>query len=83
MITELYNEPIQPIASLLCIFQIVIINSHNFHNPLFVGLTNNRKILVDDGRFKITDVNWYLTKLLPVFNQGDTLVEYFTYEEHI
>ncbi|MFH0897954.1 MAG: hypothetical protein V1855_00045 [bacterium] len=43
----------------------------------------DRKMLVDDVRLKITDVNWYLTKLLPAFNQGDTIVEYFTYEEHI
>lgn len=43
---------------------------------------SNRKILADYGNFKITDVNWYLERLLPIFNQGDTIVEYFTYSEY-
>jgi hypothetical protein len=50
---------------------------------LSVSLDINRKLLVDSKEFKITDVNWYLERLLPIFNQGETLVEYFTYEEHI
>ena len=29
----------------------------------------------------VTDVNWYLTKLLPAFNRGNTRVEYFSYDE--
>lgn len=47
------------------------------------SLTINRKILTNSDNFKITDVNWYLERLLPIFNQGDTRVEYFTYEENI
>lgn len=53
------------------------------HITMSLCLTNNRKTLTDEGFPKITDINWYLTKLLPIFNQGDTLVEYFTFEEHI
>lgn len=53
------------------------------HTSMSFLLTSERKLLIADNNSKITDVNWYLTKLLPIFNQGDTLVEYFTYEEHI
>ncbi len=45
------------------------------HTSMSFCLTRNRKTLSND--------NWYLTRLLPIFNQGNTLVEYFTYEEHI
>lgn len=51
--------------------------------PVSFNLTNNRKILTSDDQSKTTDVNWYLTKLLPVFNQGDSIVEYYTFEEHV
>ena len=53
------------------------------HTSLSLCLDGNRKILLDNGNLKITDVNWYLTKLLPIFNQNGMRVEYFTYEEHI
>lgn len=43
-----------------------------------VCLTNNRKSL--EG---ITDVNWYLAKLLPAFSQNNLIVESFSYEEHL
>lgn len=67
---------------------ILLQNSENmskssmYDNILF-SLDANRKILNDDKFLKIIDVNWYLTKLLPIFNDGDTLVEHFTYDEHI
>ena len=48
-----------------------------------LNVNATRKILLEYGRDKITDVNWYLTKLLPAFNQGDTRVEYFSYDENI
>ena len=60
-----------------------IASQKKIHTPMSFICDGNRKILSDFGHFKITDVNWYLTKLLPTFNQGDTRVEYFTYEEHI
>jgi len=52
------------------------------HVSMSFCLTRNRKLLSDYDCLKITDVNWYLTKLLPIFNQGNTLVEYFSYEEY-
>jgi len=60
-----------------------IASQKKIHTPMSFICDGNRKILSDDYHCKITDVNWYLTKLLPAFNQGDTIVEYFTYEEHI
>jgi hypothetical protein len=54
----------------------------NIHTPIAFDLDANRKMLADYGNFKITDVNWYLERLIPIFNQGDTLVENYTYEEH-
>ncbi len=55
---------------------------NKIHTSLSFLLTMNRQILADYGHFKITDVNWYLTKLLPAFNHDDSNVEYYTYEEH-
>ncbi len=53
----------------------------NIHTSMSFCLTRDRKIL--DSHLKMTDVNWYLTKLLPTFDQKNVCVEYFTYEEHI
>ena len=53
------------------------------HTSMSFCLDGSRQVLSCEGYQKITDVNWYLTKLLPIFNQGDTLVEYYTYEEHV
>lgn len=57
--------------------------SKKIHTSTTLSLSMNRKLLIDDGQLKITDVNWYIVNLLKIFNQGDTLVEYYTYEEHI
>ena len=51
--------------------------------PISFDLDANRKILAEYDDFKITDVNWYLERLIPAFNQGDTLVECYKYDEHI
>ena len=53
------------------------------HTSMSLCLDGDRKLLIDDGQLKITDVNWYVVNLLKIFNQDDTLVEYYTYEEHI
>lgn len=49
-----------------------------------ISLSINRKLL-NDGiiNTKSTDVTWYLQRLLPVFNQGDLMVESFSYYEHV
>lgn len=49
---------------------------------LSVNLSINRKLIESDSSMKITDINWYLVKLLPIFNHKDIQVESFTYEEH-
>ncbi len=46
-------------------------------------INNNRQILSNKHHLKNTDINWYLTKLLPALNQDEMVVEYFTYSEHI
>lgn len=47
-----------------------------------INLSINRKLFnADIVNTKIMDVNWYLTRLLPVFNQEDIKVESFSYQE--
>lgn len=41
----------------------------------------NRQLLIDNNDYKITDVNWYLTKLLPALNQSDFVVRAIQYDE--
>ncbi|GBG56948.1 hypothetical protein SPFL3102_02313 [Sporomusaceae bacterium FL31] len=43
-------------------------------------LTINRRTISGSN---VTDVNWYLVKLLPAFSQSDSTVESFSYEEHV
>lgn len=40
----------------------------------------NRRILNVESYNKITDINWYMTKLVPVFGP---LLESISYEEHV
>lgn len=49
---------------------------------LSVSLSINRK-LIEDVESGITDLNWYLVKLLPVFSGDGLQVESFSYEEHL
>lgn len=53
----------------------------NIHTPMSFSLSSDRKILVDHGSFNITDVNWYLTRLLPALHEDDMYVASYTYEE--
>jgi len=49
-----------------------------------VNLSINRKCIdrsEDIGA--ITDVNWYLIRLLPAFQRNGLLVQSFSYEEHV
>lgn len=48
-----------------------------------LNLSINRKVFGDINSTKITDVNWYSTKLLPALYQNDILVETFTFQECI
>lgn len=55
----------------------------NICTPVAFDLDANRKILTEYDDFKITDVNWYLERFIPIFNQGNTFVEYYKYDEQI
>lgn len=52
------------------------------NNELSINLSVNRKTIVNDSMFEITDINWYLFKLLSTFKE-DVFVEFFSYEEVI
>lgn len=49
---------------------------------IFVNLSMNLKLIESGMKIQITDLNWYLIKLLPAFSQDDLQVESFLYEEH-
>jgi len=49
---------------------------------LSISLSINRKI-IEDVEGEITDLNWYLVKLLPVFKCDGWQVKSFSYEEHL
>lgn len=53
------------------------------HTSMSFCIDGSRKSLFDEGYPNITDVNWYLKRLLPIFSQDDTLIEYYTYNQHI
>ncbi len=46
-----------------------------------INLTINRKTIESNG-IEITDINWYLQKILPCFAK-DYIIELYTYEEHV
>ncbi|MBP2633658.1 MAG: hypothetical protein H6Q70_4286 [Firmicutes bacterium] len=54
------------------------------NQKISINLSINRRFIGDDiTNLKITDVNWYLSKLLPAFRCEDILLEYFCYQEHV
>lgn len=48
-----------------------------------ISLSINRKVVDGNAGGEVTDVSWYLTKLLPAFSQGDLITESFLYKEHV
>lgn len=54
----------------------------NIHTPIGFSLDKNKKKLIRNDSLEMTDVNWYLEKILPTFNGDNTFVEHFTYNEH-
>ena len=52
------------------------------NGTLSISLSINRK-LIEDIKSGITDLNWYLVKLIPVFSRDGWQVESFGYEEHL
>ncbi|NLW48571.1 MAG: hypothetical protein GXY86_14740 [Firmicutes bacterium] len=47
-----------------------------------ISLTLNRKLIDTDKSDRITDVNWYLKRILPIFPVNNLDIESFCYEEH-
>ena len=50
-------------------------------NEISISLTINRKIVCGENSFKMTDGNWYLLRLLPLFHENNIKVCSFTFEE--
>lgn len=50
---------------------------------IHISLNINRKLIEDTAAIKVTDLNWYTTKLLPLFNQDGYQVISFSYQECI
>lgn len=54
-----------------------------FQSPekLSIDLIVNRKIFYGINNFNMTDGNWYLTRLLPIFRENNVEVYYFAFSE--
>lgn len=50
---------------------------------LSLTLSINRKMIEDIKNDLLTDVNWYLTKLLPPLDEGGMIVESISYYSHV
>lgn len=48
-----------------------------------ISLIIDRKTFLTENNFKITDINWYLMKILPILDKKNFVIESFSYEEHI
>ncbi len=55
---------------------------NKIHTPISFNMAANRKRFISQNNYEITDVNWYMEKLLPALNQNGMYVEYFSYEEY-
>ena len=50
------------------------------NNTILMSPDINRKVLDVESYNKVTDINWYTTKLIPVFGE---LFESISYDEHV
>ncbi|WP_285079225.1 hypothetical protein [Paenibacillus sp. UMB7766-LJ446] len=50
------------------------------NNTILMSPDVNRKVLDVESYNKVTDINWYTTKLIPVFGE---LFESISYDEHV
>lgn len=69
-------------AAILLYTQKKLIQSNIFYNVLFC-IDASRKTFMENDIFEITDVNWYLEKILPIFRNGSLMVEHYTYQENL
>lgn len=51
------------------------------YEPIGFSASSNRQIFNQD--YPRTNVNWYLERLLPIFDTTDTLLESYTFTEHL
>lgn len=54
-----------------------------FYNSNIISaiLNVDRKILHGLNDFKMTDANWYVSRLIPIFYKNNVLIKSFTFEE--
>lgn len=50
-------------------------------NEILFSLNANRKVLRGLHDFKMTDFNWYLSRLIPIFYENNIPIKSFTFEE--
>lgn len=53
------------------------------HSPIKFSVAAHRNKFLSKEDYPITDVNWYLERLLLAFDRDDVYVEFYTYEEHV
>lgn len=58
---------------------ILVLNNRD----LSFNLSMNRKRINDDLELNMTDVNWYLERIMPAFRGENYIVESVTFEQHI
>lgn len=52
-------------------------------SSITINLTINRKTIKAAEEIEITDVNWYLTKLVPALKHNNHIIESILFKEHI
>jgi hypothetical protein len=62
---------------------LILAETFIFHSneKLSIDLVLNRKIMSGLNNLEITDSNWYLTRLLPIFHDNDIEVCAFSFNE--
>ena len=50
-------------------------------NEISVSLNIDRKILYGINNFKMTNSNWYLLRLIPIFYENNIVIKSFTFDE--
>lgn len=65
----------------LLLWDEISAQQNKINTPIVLNIGGRVKFLANDTH-EITDVNWYLARVLPAFEKDDMYVEYFAYEEH-
>lgn len=51
------------------------------NNTIMFVFNVNRKVLYGLNDFKMTDLNWYSSRLIPIFYENNMLIKSFTFDE--